>query len=63
MSQRTHCPAGHEYTEANTKILRRPKKDGTPGEHRQCIACKKAWRPKAKHPREQRERTSEQVSP
>ncbi|MDP9238633.1 MAG: HNH endonuclease [Chloroflexota bacterium] len=36
---RTHCPQGHEYTEANTRVrLLRGRL------HRDCIACDRAWR-------------------
>lgn len=35
-AERTHCPTGHEYTEANTRIKRHP--DGT-FKQRDCRAC------------------------
>ena len=46
---RTHCPRGHAYTPENTKRL--PiRKDGIPTGRfkRQCVQCKKEWRPSAR---------------
>lgn len=59
MTERTHCPHGHEYTPANTVILKKARKDGSIGHKRQCKACKKAWRPKATRLKEQRARQGE----
>jgi hypothetical protein len=42
-AQRTQCPAGHPYDEANTRIRRRiDKKRGTPIVTRECRACSAA---------------------
>jgi len=38
-AERTHCPAGHEYTEANTYIH---------NGKRTCLTCKNARRKKSK---------------
>lgn len=37
---RTHCPKGHEYTEANTMIEKAKKPDGSIQEKRRCRACR-----------------------
>jgi hypothetical protein len=52
-TSKTHCPKGHEYTEANTKLIKSTK----PGKFkRQCRACKaEAAKQKAKDAREARE--------
>jgi hypothetical protein len=37
---RTHCPHGHEYTPANTKLLPYTRRDGATAFKRQCRKCK-----------------------
>lgn len=36
---KTHCPKGHEYTEANTRLYTRKSKPNVVERH--CIACRK----------------------
>jgi hypothetical protein len=39
-AQRTHCPAGHPYDEANTRVRHRiDQKSGTPYTSRECKTC------------------------
>ena len=40
--ERTHCPHGHAYTEANTIKLKFIRRDGAESFKRQCRACKRA---------------------
>lgn len=36
-SEKTHCPAGHEYTPENTRL--KPQSQGRPGVSRECREC------------------------
>lgn len=40
---RTACDRGHEYTEENTRITRRARKDGSIGIRRDCRACHRIY--------------------
>jgi hypothetical protein len=41
-AQKQHCPRGHEYTADNTTGIPYVRKDGSRGESRACIACRRA---------------------
>lgn len=49
-ANRTHCKNGHPFTEANTRIMRRPDRTNT---YRRCRQCERD-RDKARQPRKRR---------